>query len=139
MEAYSRLPQAVTHEAASPEPASRESIPMSTQGRQAMPSVNFGFLGVHDPLLVRLAAQAEGYVFTDPETALFKLRQWTEILAKQMGALAHLPDAAALDLLSLLRRLGDKGYLPREVADLLHTIRTTGNRAVHDAAVSPDN
>jgi len=96
-------------------------------------SVNFAFLAVHDPLLVRLAAQAEGYVFTDSETALFKLRQWVETLAKQMAGIARLPDTTGLDLLGLLRRLGDKGFLPREVADLLHTIRISGNRAVHDA------
>ncbi len=102
----------------------------------AQPSVNFAFLGVHDPLLVRLAAQAEGYVFTDPETSIFKLRTWVETLAKQMAGTARLPDTAALDLLGLLRRLTEKGYLPREVADLLHSIRTAGNRAVHDAAAS---
>ena len=109
---------------------------MTTHRPASFSSVNFGFLAVHDPLLVRLAAQAEGYVFTDPETALFKLRQWTETLAKQIAAMASVSDAAALDLLSLLRRLGDKGYLPREVADLLHAIRMSGNRAVHDAAAS---
>ncbi len=102
----------------------------------AVNSVNFGFLAVHDPLLVRLAGQAEAYVFSDPETALFKLRSWVEILAKQIAGTARLPDSAGLDLLGLLRRLADKGYLPREVADLLHAIRTSGNRAVHDAAAS---
>ena len=68
-------------------------------------SVNFGFLGVHDPLLVRLAAQAEGYVFSDPETAIFKLRTWVETLAKQIAVTARLPDVATLDLLGLLRLL----------------------------------
>ncbi len=109
---------------------------MSPRPNELLPSPNFSFLVKYDSLLVRLAAQAEGYVFTDPETALFKLRQWTETLAKQIAALAQIPDATALDLLGLLRRLSDKGYLPREVADLLHTIRTSGNRAVHDASAS---
>ena len=99
-------------------------------------SVNFGFLGVHDPLLVRLAAQAEGYVFSDPETAIFKLRTWVETLAKQIAVTARLPDVATLDLLGLLRLLTDKGYLPRDVAELVHSIRTSGNRAVHDASGS---
>lgn len=102
----------------------------------ALKSPNFAFLAVHDPLLVRLAAQAEGYVFTDPETSLFKLRSWVEALARQIAAVARLPDAAGFDLLGLLRRLNEKGYLPREVADLLHSIRTAGNLAVHDAAAS---
>jgi type I restriction enzyme, R subunit len=106
---------------------------MSASKQQSIPSVNFAFLAVHDPLLVRLAAQAEGYVFTDPETALFKLRQWIETVAKQIAAMARLPDAASIELLGLLRRLGDKGFIPRDVSDLFHTIRMTGNRAVHDA------
>ena len=97
-------------------------------------SINFEFLSVYDPLLVRLAGQAEGYVFSDSETALFKLRQWIETLAKQIAALAQVTHIAEYDLLKLLRRLADSGYLPREVADLFHTIRMTANRAVHDVA-----
>jgi type I restriction enzyme, R subunit len=99
-------------------------------------SVNFSFLSQHDSLLVRIAGQAESYVFTDSETCLFKLRQWIEILARMMATTAGIPDPTGLDLLSLLRRLADKGYLPKEIADLLHTVRTSGNRAVHDAAAT---
>lgn len=99
-------------------------------------SPNFGFLAIHDPLLVRFAAQAEGHIFIDPETALFKLRSWVEALTKQIASVARIPDVATLDLLGLLRRLTEKGYLPHEAADLLHSIRTAGNRAVHDAAAS---
>jgi len=41
---------------------------------------NFGLLAAHDPLLVRLASLAELYCFPDPNTALFKLRQFAEVL-----------------------------------------------------------
>ncbi|MCK6488803.1 MAG: hypothetical protein L6R48_10825 [Planctomycetes bacterium] len=53
--------------------------------RSVISSINFGFLAIHDPLLVRLAAQAESYVFTDPETSLFKLRSWVGGAAKVEG------------------------------------------------------
>ena len=51
-------------------------------------SPNFSFLGQHDALLVRYAAQAERYVFEDPNTALVKLRQLAELLAKRAAAYA---------------------------------------------------
>ena len=98
-----------------------------------LPSVNFGFMADYDPLLVRLAAQAEGYVFTDSETALYKLRQWTETLAKVIAGRAQI-EVGGLDLVGILRRLKDSGYLPQEPAELLHVLRTAGNRAVHDLA-----
>lgn len=45
-------------------------------------SVNFTFLQQHDPSLLQAAAWAEKYVFEDPNTALFKIRQLAELLAK---------------------------------------------------------
>jgi type I restriction enzyme R subunit len=42
-------------------------------------SPNFAFLAKHDPLLMRYAAQAERYVFVDPNTALIKLGQFGEL------------------------------------------------------------
>lgn len=44
-------------------------------------SPNFQFLAAHHRHLVRYAAQAECYLFDDPSTALFKLRQFAELLA----------------------------------------------------------
>ncbi len=51
-------------------------------------SANFGFLKPHGAQLFRLAALAENYFRTDPNTCLFKLRQFGELLAqdeKQRG------------------------------------------------------
>ena len=47
-------------------------------------SINFSFLGVHDAKLVELGARAEDYFTYDPPTAIIKLRQFAELLAKLM-------------------------------------------------------
>jgi type I restriction enzyme, R subunit len=49
-------------------------------------SINFGFLGVHDAKLVELGARAEDYFSHDPATAIIKLRQFAELLAKLIAA-----------------------------------------------------
>ena len=54
-----------------------------------MPSIhspNFAFMEAHDPLLVRLAAQAERYLFDDPNTAIIKARKFIEALARLFSA-----------------------------------------------------
>lgn len=51
-------------------------------------SPNFAFRAKHQPVLVRYAAQAERYFFDDPSTALIKLHQFAEVLAKEEAAYA---------------------------------------------------
>ena len=52
-------------------------------------SANFQFLGVHDPSLATLGGLAERYFRDDPPTALIKLRQLAEGLAKLVAAAHH--------------------------------------------------
>jgi hypothetical protein len=54
-------------------------------------TVNFGFLKQHDQTLQQLAVLAERYLFTDPNTALIKIRQLAESLAKSVALLMKLP------------------------------------------------
>jgi type I restriction enzyme R subunit len=75
---------------------------------------NFGFLGDHDPDLVKIGALAERYFRDDPPTALIKLREFAELLSKP-------------------RRLSYERILPREAADLFHALRKYGHAAVHEA------
>ena len=49
-------------------------------------TVNFGFLQGHDDRLATLGAQAERYFRDDPSTAIVKLRQFAELLAKLIAA-----------------------------------------------------
>jgi type I restriction enzyme R subunit len=94
-------------------------------------SANFEFLGVHDAQLVRLGALAERYFKDDPNTCLIKLRQFAEVLAQVTAAKAGLLASAEEQQADLLRRLKFERIVPREVGDLFHQLRISGNRATH--------
>jgi type I restriction enzyme R subunit len=97
----------------------------------AASSANFTFLRQHDVQLERLGALAERYFRDDPNTCLIKIRQFGELLAQLVAAKAGRftsPDEPQTDL---LRRLSFERVLPREVGDLFHQVRISGNKATH--------
>ncbi|MDR0788453.1 MAG: hypothetical protein LBG44_11415 [Gemmatimonadota bacterium] len=51
-----------------------------------MQSLNFGFLTPHDDRLTALGGLAERYFCDDPSTAIAKLRQFAEQIAKLVAA-----------------------------------------------------
>jgi type I restriction enzyme R subunit len=93
---------------------------------------NFQFLGRHDPRLVAYGAAAERYLHDDPNTAIFKLRQFAELLCKTVAARHALYLGERETFEETLRRLSLERITPKEVADVFHAIRKIGNRAVHD-------
>ena len=98
---------------------------------------NFGFLDRCDDRVAHLARQAERYVYTDPDSCLFKLRLMIETMAKRLVAMSA-PDMVDSDLSSMLGVLERLGTLPRRQADGMHAIRRDGNAAVHgNATPSP--
>ncbi len=94
-------------------------------------SSNFDFLKVHEPQLVRLGAQAEGYFQSDPNTCLMKLRQFGELLAQLTAAKTGLYSSPEEQQSDLLRRLKLAGVMPGETGDLFNKLRFAGNRATH--------
>jgi len=94
-------------------------------------SANFEFLKTSDPQLFRLAALAERYFRTDPNTCLFKLRQFAELMAKDVGARAGLLSSPDEPLTSLLGAIGRSGHAPKQALDLFHWLRKQGNDAAH--------
>jgi type I restriction enzyme R subunit len=95
-------------------------------------SANFAFLIVHDRLLDHLGALAERYFSEDPSTSLLKLRQFGEVLAQRVAAGSGLYVSTEENQAELLVRLRERGYLPREIADLFHGLRRAGNAAAHE-------
>jgi type I restriction enzyme R subunit len=95
-------------------------------------SANFEFLGRHDTRLVAYGTFAERYLHDDPNTAIFKLRQFAELLCKIVAArhAVYLGERETFE--ETLRRLSFERITPKEVADVFHAIRKIGNRAVHD-------
>jgi type I restriction enzyme, R subunit len=94
---------------------------------------NFGFLGVHDAQLVQLGTLAERYFRDDPGTAIFKLRQFAELLSKLIAAHHALYFGERETFEDTLRRLSFERIVPREAADIFHALRKAGNRAAHEA------
>ncbi|MER9962164.1 type I restriction-modification system endonuclease [Mesorhizobium sp. M0045] len=96
-------------------------------------TANFGFLSIHDAKLVTLGGQAERYFRDDPSTAIVKLRQFAELMAKLIAArhAAYRDERETFE--QTLRRLSYERIIPKEVADLFHALRKTGNTAVHEA------
>ncbi|MER8803069.1 type I restriction-modification system endonuclease [Mesorhizobium sp. M0998] len=93
---------------------------------------NFLFLTVHDQRLATLGALAERYFQDDPSTAIFKLRQFAELMAKLIAAshAAYRDERESFN--DLLRRLSYERIIPREVADLFHALKNVGNDAAHE-------
>lgn len=96
-------------------------------------SLNFRFLGEHDEILESWAAQAEGYVFEDPNAAIIKLRMLAEALAKLATTQLGFPADGDDRFLDALRFLQRRGAYTREIGDAFHAVRKAGNRAVHHA------
>lgn len=97
---------------------------------------NFLFLKNDVPQLFRLGALAERYFPDDPNTSQIKLRQFSELAAALAAARFQLETKPEESLAILLRRLRTEARLPREVGDLFHSLRESGNDAVHSLADS---
>ena len=95
-------------------------------------SANFHFLGVHDPSLATLRGFAERYFQDDPPTALIKLRQLAEALAKLVAAHHALYLGERETFEQTLRRLSYDRILPRPIIEVFHRVRTLGNIAAHE-------
>jgi type I restriction enzyme, R subunit len=95
-------------------------------------SPNFAFLSKHSELLVKYCSLAEKYVFDDPNSALIKLRQVAEMLAKMAamhtGILVESGDSFQI----ILNDLSDRRVITPEIADIFHGLRKQGNAAAHE-------
>jgi type I restriction enzyme R subunit len=96
-------------------------------------SSNFGFLIGQDAQLAQLGALAERYFQNDPPTAIFKLRQFAELLSKLLAAHHGLYLSERESFEDTLGRLSFERILPKEAGDVFHALRKAGNSAVHDA------
>ncbi|OUI81135.1 restriction endonuclease subunit R [Gluconobacter sp. DsW_056] len=98
-----------------------------------MNSLNFDFLAPHNKQLVTLGGLAESYFPSDPSTAIVKLRQFAELMAKLVAAHHAVYRDERETFEETLRRLSYDRLIPKEAADIFHALRKAGNRAVHEA------
>jgi len=81
-------------------------------------------------MLVLDGVSAESYVYTDPDTAMYKARRFTEILAKMLVRLTNTP-VARDDQSGRIHALSRAGVLVPKIRKAFDRIRDSGNRAVH--------
>lgn len=100
-------------------------------------SRNFDFLKSFDADLARLGTLAEWAFHQDAPTALGKLRQFAEHMAKSLAARNGLALDARTNFDETLRSLQQAGKLPKQAADVFHFLRRYGNAAVHENLGTP--
>lgn len=97
----------------------------------AAPSLNFAFLHKHEPVLAELGALAEQYFHDDPNTSLLKCRQLCEELGRRAVARHGLYASDVRDQVDVVNLLRDRGVIDEQLARIFHTVRRTGNDAMH--------
>lgn len=104
-------------------------------------SSNFSFLQPQNEQLARLASLAEYFLHIDTNTCLVKIRQFGELLAKQVALKVGISVKNNEEQFSVLRKLENSGLFQNQTGDLynkLHRIRIEGNNATHINYDQPD-
>ena len=100
---------------------------------------NFSFLEEKWPLLVSLGSMAEKYLYTDSNSCLIKLGLFAESIVRLMFTLDKIPepleDNTQANRIRILKR---EGLIPKDIDDILYSIRISRNDAVHDGYESID-
>lgn len=99
-----------------------------------MQSTNFEFIRARHPELANLGGFAERYAYSDPASALVKLRSFAEAMVSAIFAHHQIPRPYQDNLYDLLDDSSFKRSTPRVVIDKLHILRVKGNKAAHGSA-----
>lgn len=94
------------------------------------PPANFSFLARHDAGLVVVATRAEQYFADGSVTSLMNLRQFGQMLEKQVAARTGVFTTMEESQAELLARLRREGVVPRDVLDVFHDLRRRDNDAI---------
>ena len=98
----------------------------------ALVKSNFDFLESEFPVLATFGCQAEKYCFSDPNSCLMKLGMIGESIVNLMFTYDRIKlpyDNTAATRIDTLQR---EGLLTRDLIDILHALRKTRNKAVHE-------
>jgi type I restriction enzyme R subunit len=102
-------------------------------GEELMKSSNFEFLRPAFPELADLGGFAERYVFSDPASALVKLRLFAESMVSAIYSRHQLSRPYQFNLNDMLNDDMFVSMIPKPVCFKLHQLRVQGNKAAHGA------
>lgn len=100
---------------------------------------NFDFIKACQPKLARMGQLAEEYCYSDPESAVHKLRNFAELYVGFIYKEFSIPLNGAKDFFERLENVAFTRIVERSVIDALHAIRLKGNRAAHAKGVSSND
>ena len=102
---------------------------------------NFCFLNRYWPTLANIGAMAEGYLYNDPNSCIYKIGMFAERIVQEIFAFEHIPepdyDNTHANRIKILKREGiiDRGG---RIDDILYSLRMKRNDAVHKYEDSVD-
>ncbi len=94
-------------------------------------SSNFEQLRPHWPDLADLGSHAEQYVYSDPQSALIKLRCYAESMVGIVYRAWKIPGYPNDNFIDRLQNSAFTSVVDRTIIDKFHAIRKEGNRAAH--------
>ena len=104
-----------------------------------MNSTNFSLLSDRWPKLFEFADHAERYVFSDPHTAIIKLRCFAEIIVSELYQHLCIPCNPESSFFERLKDNEIEQAITPEILRKLHAIRILGNKAAHGQQISSDD
>lgn len=100
---------------------------------------NFEFLNKYWPMLAQLGANAENYLYSDPNACIYKLGMFAERLVQEILMFEHIDESQTDNThANRIRLLKRAGLLPNEIDNTLYILRKTRNSAVHTGMDSVD-
>jgi hypothetical protein len=99
---------------------------------------NFKFLDSKFPELAQIGAQAEEYVFSDPQASLIKLRCLAEKIVDFIYEHLELSVFGEDNFFSRITNYDFESAIDRPIIDKLHAIRINGNKAAHKDTVTSE-
>lgn len=101
---------------------------------------NFEFLNQYWPVLSQLGANAENYLYSDPNACIYKIGLFSERLVQEIFLFENMPEPETDNTHSnRIRMLKRSGLLPRDIDNTLFLLRRTRNTAVHTGSDSVDD
>lgn len=101
---------------------------------------NFEFLNKYWPMLAQLGANAENYLYSDPNACIYKIGVFSERLVQEIMVFENMPEPETENTHSnRIRMLKRAGLLPRDIDNTLYLLRTGRNTAVHTGSDSVDD
>lgn len=101
-------------------------------------SSNFDIFPDSYRLFETLGRSAEENIYKDPDTSVFKMRQLSEKMIEVIYSLEGMVAEERANQVDKLNHLRDHYVLDNQIENIFHTIRKTGNRAVHEGNVSSE-